>query len=115
MMTSQTKLFIAAAMCVMLCYPVHLSVAQGKGLPPTAIKNGVVPDAKTAIKIADAVLVPIYGEDQIASERPFRAELVDGRWMITGVLHGGTFVFGGIAHVKISKSTGQIEELWHSK
>ena len=111
----KVHVYWTSAMVLILCCSVSRSVGQARGLPPTAIKNGVVPDAKTAIKIADAVLVPIYGEDQIASERPFRAELVDGRWLITGTLHGGTFVFGGVAHVKISKSTGQIEELWHSK
>ena len=102
-------------MVLILCCSINHSVGQAKGLPLTAIKNGVVPDAKTAIKIADAVLVPIYGEDQVASERPFRAELVDDRWVITGTLQGGPFVFGGVAHVKISKSTGRIEEIWHSK
>ena len=111
----KVHLYWASAMVLILCCLVSRSVGLSKGLPPTAIENGVVPDAKTAIKIANAVLVPIYGEDQIASERPFRADLVEGLWVITGTLHGGPFVFGGIAHVKISKSTGQIEELWHSR
>jgi hypothetical protein len=37
-------------------------------------KNGFVPDKETAIRIAETVLIPIYGEKQIASERPFSAE-----------------------------------------
>lgn len=103
----------ASAIVLILCCSLSRSVGQAKGLP--AIKDGIVPDAKTALKIAEAVLVPIYGEDQVASERPFRAELVDGLWVITGTIHGGPFVTGGVAHVKISKSDGRIEELWHSK
>jgi len=35
-------------------------------------KDGFVPDAKTAEKIAEAVLIPVYGEEQISRERPSR-------------------------------------------
>lgn len=83
-------------------------------LPPDAVKNGVVPDLDTAIKIAEAVLIPIYGEKQIASERPFKGELKGDVWKITGSLSGGSFVVGGVAYVDISKSTGRIEKIWHS-
>ena len=38
-------------------------------------KDGFVPDAKTAIKIAVAVWEPIYGEKEIAREKPYRARL----------------------------------------
>jgi len=34
-----------------------------------------VRDAATTVKIAEAVLIPVYSEKQIASERPFRATL----------------------------------------
>ena len=44
--------------------------------------NGYVPDAATAVKIAGAVLVPVYGERQIVSERPFTATLKGNVWTV---------------------------------
>jgi len=43
-------------------------------------KDGFVPDAKTAVAIAEAVLIPIYGKEQINSEKPLKANLKDGIW-----------------------------------
>src|ERR1039458_879898 len=43
-------------------------------------KAGYVPDEKTAIAIAVAVWLPIYGEKQIESEKPFNAFLKDCVW-----------------------------------
>lgn len=42
-----------------------------------------VPDAKTAVKIAEAVLIPVYGETQVEPERPFKAVLENGIWTAT--------------------------------
>jgi hypothetical protein len=40
--------------------------------------DGFVPNAATAIAIAEAILIPIYGRAQIEAERPFSATLKDG-------------------------------------
>jgi NTF2 fold immunity protein len=45
-------------------------------------KDGYVPNKDVAIKIAVAVWEPIYGEETIAQEKPFRAKLVDGVWTV---------------------------------
>jgi hypothetical protein len=37
--------------------------------------DGFVPNKATAIRIAEAVLIPVYGEREIESERPFSADL----------------------------------------
>jgi hypothetical protein len=81
-----------------------------------------VPDATTAGKIAEAVLIPVYGEKQIASERPFRATLKDEVWTVEGRLHcsdgkGGTttMCLGGTAVVKLSKLDGRILFMMHYK
>jgi hypothetical protein len=50
-----------------LCLFSAVAIGQGLGL-----KSGFVPDATTATKIAEAVLVPLNGQKKIASERPFR-------------------------------------------
>jgi hypothetical protein len=89
---------------------------------------GYVPDSKTAVKIAEAVLVPVYGEKQIESERPLTARLKDGIWTVTGTLRcrdrkggteGGTktlnLCFGGVAEVRISKDDARISFMSHGK
>lgn len=75
--------------------------------------QGLVPDARTAISIAVAVWVPIYGEKQIESERPYRATLADGKWTVTGSLPKGWV--GGTAIAVISRSDGQILRVSHGK
>ena len=76
-------------------------------------KNGYVPDAKTAIAIAEAVLSPIYEEKQIQSERPFHAVLKNGVWIVSGSLPEG--YEGGVAEIRIDKRTGRILSHIHGK
>jgi hypothetical protein len=83
--------------------------------------EGYVPDSKTAVKIAEAVLKPVYGEKQIESERPFNAILKNDTWTVTGTLHcngegkASTGCDGGVAEVRISRSEARILYLWHGK
>lgn len=84
--------------------------AQGHNVRPS---QGLVPDARTAISIAVAVWTPIYGEKQIASERPYRATLADGKWTVTGSLPKGWV--GGTAVAVISKSDGRVLRVSHGK
>jgi len=74
--------------------------------------EGYVPNAETAIRIAEAVLLPIYGES-IFKERPFVAKLTDGAWVVTGTLP--TNKVGGVAVIEISKETGCILRVSHGK
>lgn len=85
------------------------------GSPASAYKpkEGYVPDAKTAVRIAEAILIPIYGEEQIKSELPLSAVLKDNVWVVTGHLPDG--MEGGVAEVKISKMTGEILGVTHGK
>ncbi|MFD2718982.1 NTF2 fold immunity protein [Hymenobacter monticola] len=69
-------------------------------------KAGYVPNASTAVSIAEAVLLPLYGSKAIRRERPFRAELrSDSVW----VVHSGRYTKGG-SYVEISKRDGRILE-----
>jgi hypothetical protein len=87
--------------------------AKHSYLPP----NGYVPDSVTAIKIAEAVLVPIYSEREIAKERPFHAKLVGDVWTVEGTLSCASKddCFGGVAVVEISKRDGRILRVSHGK
>jgi len=80
-------------------------------------KDGYVPDAATAIKIAEAVLIPIYGEKRINGQKPLKAELQDGVWIVEGTLHcpSGQICFGGVAVIEISKDDGKILRVSHGK
>ena len=86
------------------------SVSQRHSVVPS---NGFVPDEKTAIKIAEAVWIPIYGEHQIQSEKPFVASLKNGVWTVEGSLPKGWD--GGVAIAEISKRDGRILRVSHGK
>jgi hypothetical protein len=53
------------------------------------------------VAIAEAILVPIYGQKLINSEKPFHAKLIEKVWVVEGTLPPN--VDGGVAIVKISK------------
>jgi hypothetical protein len=101
------------------CALLFFAIAEGQDYTPP---GGFVPNSATAVKIAEAVLVPVYGEKQIESEKPFKAKLDNGVWTVTGTLHcpdgkGGTTLIcvGGTAEVKLSKSDGRIVSMIHYK
>jgi hypothetical protein len=83
--------------------------------PSFVPKKGFVPDEKTAITVAEAILVPIYGEKLIAGERPFHAALNSkGIWTVQGSLPAGSDA-GGVAIVRIERQTGRILYVMHGK
>ncbi len=102
---------LLAAVCFAL---IALSIGLGQGPPP---RTGYVPDEATAVKIAEAVLVPIYGEKQIESERPFHAELNGDVWTITGTFHCpvGRICAGGVAEIQLSATDARILSVRHGK
>jgi hypothetical protein len=91
------------------------ALGQGDGPP-----NGYVPDEKTAVAVAEAVLSPVYGSKHIKHERPFKAALNNGVWRVSGTLNcgklpAGTICVGGTAVVEIQKSDGRIISMVHHK
>ena len=75
--------------------------------------NGFVPDSATAVRIAVAVWIPIYGASQIRSEQPYVARLKDNVWTVTGTLPRG--MVGGTAEARISESDGRILFVFHGR
>lgn len=76
-------------------------------------KDGFVPNKETAVKIAEVVWLPIYGED-IYDEQPFEATLLgDSVWVVTGTLQEGSD--GGTVLAKIRKMDCKIIEITHEK
>ena len=101
------KSFLVFAWLILLSSSVQAQ--QHSYTPP----DGFVPDAPTAVKIAEAVLIPIYGADTIERQRPFSAILKDGTWTVSGSTPKGTF--GGNAVVEISKTDGRVERVSHTR
>ena len=56
---------------------------------------GLVPDKETAIRIAEAIVFPIYGEDMIKKEHPYIVTSENGFWRVQGTIPEG--IAGGIA------------------
>ena len=90
-----------------------------KAEPEHSVKpeNGFVPDRHTAIKIAEAVLIPIYGQKVIKKERPFTASLTNDVWVVEGSLPKRLLftASGGVAIVELSKKDGRILRVTHGK
>src|SRR5258705_11867230 len=76
-------------------------------------KEGYVPNAETAISIAVAIWNPIYGKEQIDEEKPYKANLVKGVWIVEGSLPKG--YKGGVAIAEIQKEDGKIIRVSHGE
>jgi hypothetical protein len=76
------------------------------------LKIDYVPDTITAMKIAEAVWLPIYGKE-IYTKMPFKAKLINGKiWQVEGTLKE---THGGVPMVMIQKSDGKIILVTHGK
>jgi hypothetical protein len=75
--------------------------------------EGFIPTNEVAIKVAVAVWEPIYGAENIAREKPYRATLADGVWTVEGSLLKGSK--GGVAVASIAKKDGRILGVTHGK
>lgn len=73
--------------------------------------QGMVPDERTALRIAEAVLTPIYGQATLDDEKPFVATLSNGTWSVSGSLPNGHV--GGVAIIEISQADGRIIRVSH--
>jgi hypothetical protein len=63
------KTIMLVGFCVIAVSAILAASQKHSYVPP----KGFVPDEKTAIRIAEAVWSPIYGEEQIQGEKPFVA------------------------------------------
>ena len=91
---------------------------QAKTAPtPTPVdlasRSGPVNDEQSAIAIALAAWIPVYGREQIESERPYSAVLSKGVWEVTGYLPENTV--GGTAVALISQKDGRVIKIYHEE
>jgi hypothetical protein len=93
--------------CLITCV---CAAAEPEGYRPP---DGFIPNANTAIRVAEAVLSPIFGEEKIQKERPFSAKLEGDIWTVSG--HLDKDYFGGVAEIRIAKSDGRVLAVSHGK
>jgi hypothetical protein len=111
---------VLVATCLIAALPyVHAQDNQCDPQRSACPQAGFVPDEKTAVRIAEAVLMPIYGEGHIKSERPFTARLEGNRWIVKGTLpkprNANEIIVGGTAMAEIDKMDGRIIAIYHLK
>lgn len=105
------KKFIPLTLLILAPFVLHAEE------PTYKPKEGYVSNEATAKKIAEAVLIPIYGKELIEKEKPFNATLKEGVWNVVGTLPcpKNKVCLGGVAEVQISQEDGKILKLIHSE
>jgi hypothetical protein len=105
-------------MRVAICLVATVLISGPRNQDPTVKgyvpPNGFVPDSGTAVRVAVAVWIPIYGASQIRSEQPYVATLKDGVWTVTSTLPR-QYNRGGVAMARISKRDGRILFVLHGQ
>jgi hypothetical protein len=75
--------------------------------------SGYAPDSATAIAIARAVLISVYGKKTIVDEEPLRAELKGNVWTVIGTLKAN--YNAGTAILQLRKDTATILFVTHTE
>ncbi len=86
-----------------------------------------IPNKETAIKIAEAIWLPMYG-DKIYENKPFKAVVEnDSVWHVLGTLPKPSvklndkgdsiivFYQGGVPHIRLSRYTAEVLDVYHAK
>jgi hypothetical protein len=102
--------FVIAVVAVLLSFA---ATGATTSLPGVGRVFGYVPDSAEAIRIAITVWEPLYGKQDIASERPYKATLSSGVWHVRGSLP--RLVAGGVAEADIRQSDGKVLCIGHGK
>lgn len=89
------------------------SLKQDDSMAGYTPKEGFVPDSRTAIAVAVAVLIPIYGEEEVRGKYPYVATLRNGKWTVKGSLPPN--LVGGVPEVQLLRSSGKIVKVSSGK
>lgn len=110
----QLKFFLSLCFVGIMIIHKNPSAAQSAILATQSIKDtfDYVPNEKTAIKIAEAIWLPIYG-NRIYKNKPFVATLVNNEiWVVRGTMHSEK---GGVPYAEIQKKDCKILKVIHGK
>lgn len=103
---------ITATVLTLAISQVALAQSSARRLPSVAPRGGFVPDTITAVRIAEAVWVPIFGEKAVEEGRPFVVRLRAGIWEVRAARRG---VLGGSLEIDIAKKDGRVLRVWRGK
>ena len=81
---------------------------KAKTLEAWSTRIGYVPDIETATRVAEAVWLPVFGAETVESQKPFRAELLQDKWLVRGAVGTGS---GETLFVRIAKADCRILEM----
>ena len=111
MKNNKKTIFLLSLLLFLLFVPIlYAAEPQKHNYKPV---SRYVSDEETAIKIAVAVWLPIYGKEKIEKEKPYKAMLKGGIWYVNGSLPKGWV--GGVAEAEIAKDDGRIIRISHGK
>jgi hypothetical protein len=99
-----------------LVFAVFVLIATGgaRCLSSVDSKPDYVPNETTAIRIAEAVLTPIHGEQKVEAQRPYTVSVPEkDYWLVSGSAPKGQF--GGTFAVWIKKQSGCIVNISYTK
>ena len=100
--------------CAVLLALLSLAYASDrKPQQPALPHQGVIPDEITAVRVAEAVFLPVFGQEEVAKYQPYHAQLKDGVWTVYGTLKTGSR--GGTPMAEIQKGDGKVLQIWHSQ
>lgn len=100
----------------LIFYMINANLGSRK-LEYNQIDNGIVPDESTAIKLAEVVGLPIFGEN-MNDYKPFHARLEnDSIWHVYGLPKKTWFdiQLGGSPVFKIQKKDGKVLRVYISR
>jgi hypothetical protein len=75
----------------------------------------LVPDAKTAVRIAEAICEAKYGNKIVTNYQPYSARLEGDNWTVIGTPADGSTRAGGMPEVIISKIDGRVVHIQLSR
>ncbi len=84
----------------------HVARIVNRKEPPLMPKAGVLPDEKTALEVGLKILARRYSSLRVALQKPFRAFLVDGYWVISGSTPENQY--GGGLEIILSQKDGRV-------
>ena len=88
-----------------------------EGVDPYGVYNrpyGIIQNETIAVEYAKLILVPIYGRDEIESQKPYSVSLhKNSVWSVKGTLKENEL--GGTFSITINKSDGRVLSIFHSK
>jgi hypothetical protein len=107
-MLSRTTRILCSTVILLTCLS---AVGAAK---PKLPQQGIVPDERTAVKIAEAVFLPIFGVEEVSKWQPYHAQLdKNGVWTVYGTLPQGWR--GGTPMLAIRKEDGRVLDVWHGQ